>query len=154
LGSNEGKRKANITSAIDLINREIGQVVKKSYLYETQPWGNTDQDPFLNMVLMANTTLEPRDILGAITKIERALGREKKEKWGPRTIDIDILLYGKRIIRDKGLEIPHPDIHKRGFVFVPLMDIAADLEHPILKRQIDELYMDCSDESDVVRLDG
>jgi 2-amino-4-hydroxy-6-hydroxymethyldihydropteridine diphosphokinase len=153
LGSNEGNRKANIYNAIDLINKEIGQVVKKSHLYETEPWGKTEQDLFLNMVVMANTTLEPRDLLSAITKIERALGREKKEKWGPRTIDVDILLYGKRVIRDKGLEIPHPDLHKRGFVLVPLMDIAPDLEHPVLKRQIDELYMDCPDESEVVRLD-
>lgn len=83
LGSNVGNRKSNINAAIDLINKEIGQVVKKSYLYETEPWGKTDQDPFLNMVLMANTTLEPRDLLAAITKIERNLGREKKEKMGP-----------------------------------------------------------------------
>ena len=102
---------------------------------------------------MVNTTLDPRDILTAITKIEREMGRETKEKWGPRIIDIDVLFYGKRIIRDKGLEIPHPELHKRAFVLVPLMEIAPELEHPILKQPIDELYMACDDQSEVVMLD-
>jgi 2-amino-4-hydroxy-6-hydroxymethyldihydropteridine diphosphokinase len=92
-------------------------------------------------------------MLEKITRIEREMGRERKEKWGPRVIDVDILFYGKRIIRDKGLEIPHPELHKRGFVLVPLMEIAPEFEHPILLKQIDELYMDCEDNSDVVMLD-
>ena len=102
---------------------------------------------------MANTTMDPRDLLEIITEIEKELGREKKEKWGPRTIDIDILFYGKRIIRDKGLDIPHADLHKRMFVLVPLMEIAPELEHPVLKQPIDELYMACQDNSAVVMLD-
>lgn len=153
LGSNVGNRAANLNGAIELISKNIGKIAKKSHIYETQPWGNTEQEPFLNMVLMANTTLDPRDLLDKISKIERELGRQHSEKWGPRSIDIDILLYGKRIIRDKGLEIPHPDLHKRAFVLVPLMEIAPDLEHPVLKKQIDELYIACDDLSDVVMLD-
>ena len=101
---------------------------------------------------MVNTSLDPRDILDKISRIERELGREKKEKWGPRVIDIDILFYGKRLIRDKGLEIPHPDLHKRAFVLVPMMEIAPEFEHPVLNKQIDDLYMECGDDLDVVML--
>ncbi|MFN0035987.1 MAG: 2-amino-4-hydroxy-6-hydroxymethyldihydropteridine diphosphokinase [Saprospiraceae bacterium] len=153
LGSNVGNRAANLRSAIGLIEKNVGKIVKKSHIYETQPWGKTDQDLFLNQVVMVNTTLDPRDILDRISRAERELGREQKEKWGPRIIDIDILFYGKRIVRDKGLEIPHPELHKRAFVLVPMMEIAPDFEHPVLEKQIDELYMNCEDQSDVVMLD-
>lgn len=153
LGSNVGNRAANLRSAIALLEKEVGKVAKKSRVYETQPWGKTDQDAFLNQVVMLNTTLDPREMLDKISRAERELGREQKEKWGPRIIDIDILFYGKRIVRDKGLEIPHPDLHKRAFVLVPMMEIAPELEHPVLKKQIDELYMDCDDLSDVIMLD-
>lgn len=153
IGSNIGNRKDNLRAALALINKEIGKTARESHLYETEPWGNTAQEPFLNQVVMANTTLEPRDLLTALSRIERELGRDRKEKWGPRVIDIDILFYGKRIVRDKGLEIPHPELHKRNFVLVPLMEIAGDMEHPILKKQIDELFMACEDLSEVVMLD-
>jgi 2-amino-4-hydroxy-6-hydroxymethyldihydropteridine diphosphokinase len=153
IGSNVGDRAANLRIAHTLIDRYIGKIAKKSHVYETQPWGNPNQDAFLNQCVMANTTLQPRDLLEAITQIERELQRERVEKWGPRTLDVDILLYGKRIVRDKGLEIPHPEMHKRAFVLVPLMELAPDLEHPTLKKQIDELYMNCTDDCDVVMLD-
>jgi 2-amino-4-hydroxy-6-hydroxymethyldihydropteridine diphosphokinase len=155
LGSNMGDRMGHLRMASDLITKNIGNIAKKSHLYDTQPWGNTEQDAFLNQVVMVNTTLDPRDILKEITQIEREMGRARKEsdKWGPRQIDIDILLYGKRIIRDKGLEIPHPELHKRAFVLVPLMELAPEYEHPILKQQIDELFMACEDPSEVVMLD-
>ncbi len=154
LGSNVGDRAANLGAAAGLISRNIGKIAKKSHLYETQPWGNTEQESFLNQVIMINTTLDPRELLDKISKIERELGRERREKWGPRSLDIDILFYGKRVIRDKGLEIPHPELHKRAFVLVPLMEIAPDLEHPILKKPVDELYMACDDLSEVVMLDA
>lgn len=155
LGSNMGDRMGQLRKAAELISKTIGKIAQKSHFYETQPWGNTEQDSFLNQVVMANTSLDPRDILKEITLIEREMGRTRKdsEKWGPRPIDIDILLYGKRIIRDKGLEIPHPELHKRAFVLVPLMELAPEYEHPILKQQIDELFMACEDPSEVVMLD-
>jgi 2-amino-4-hydroxy-6-hydroxymethyldihydropteridine diphosphokinase len=154
LGSNMGNRRQNIEAALVLINKQIGKIARKSHYYETQAWGETNQDPFLNMIVMANTSLEPRALLEAITKAERELGRERKEKWGPRVIDIDIVFYGKRIIRDKGLEIPHPDMHKRAFVLVPMMELDPEFEHPTLHMAIDQLYMECEDQSDVVMLDA
>lgn len=153
IGSNVGNRASNIHDALGLLEKNVGKIAKKSHVYETQPWGEPNQDPFLNQVVMLNTTLEPRDLLDKISRAERDLGRERKEKWGPRVIDIDILFYGKRVIRDKGLEIPHPELHKRAFVLVPLMEIAPEFEHPILNKQIDDLYMNCTDSSDVVMLD-
>lgn len=153
LGSNMGDRQGNLRAAAAMIDKNIGKIARKSHVYETEPWGEPAQDKFLNQVIMANTTLQPRDLLEIITAIEKELGRVKKEKWGPRTIDIDILFYGKRIIRDKGLDIPHPEIHKRNFVLVPLMEIAPDLEHPVLNQPIDELYMACKDPGEVVQLD-
>lgn len=153
LGSNMGNRAANLKTAAGLINNLIGKTAKASHVYETQPWGNTEQDYFYNQVLMVNTTLDPRDLLAAIAKIEREMGRERKVKWGPRVIDIDVLFYGKRIVRDKGLEIPHPELHKRNFVLVPLMEIAGEYEHPVLKQPIDELFMASEDPSEVVMLD-
>jgi len=153
IGSNMGDRATNLRQAIGLLDKNVGKVVKKSHVYETQAWGEPNQEPFLNQVIMLNTTLDPRDLLDQISRTERELGRVRKEKWGPRVIDIDILFYGRRVIRDKGLEIPHPELHKRAFVLVPLMEIAPELEHPLLNKQIDELYMECADQSDVVMLD-
>lgn len=148
-----GDRAQNLRTALSMVHRTVGKVAKKSHVYETEPWGNKEQDAFLNQVIMINTSLDPRDLMEELNKIEREMGRQRKEKWGPRLIDMDILFYGKRIIRDKGLEIPHPELHKRAFVLAPLLEIAPELEHPVLKKPIDELYMNCEDSSDVVMLD-
>jgi 2-amino-4-hydroxy-6-hydroxymethyldihydropteridine diphosphokinase len=153
LGSNMGNRATNLRNAAGLIDKLIGKIARKSRIYDTEPWGKTDQDHFYNQVLMVNTTLDPRDLLEAITTIEKEMGRVKTEKWGPRIIDIDILLYGKRVVRDKGLDIPHPEMHQRMFVLVPLMEIAPELEHPILKQPIDALYIECTDPTEVVDLE-
>ena len=144
----------NLKLAVDFIHSEIGKIARTSHVYETQPWGKTNQDSFLNMVVMANTIYQPREILEKITDFEREQGRTRTEKWGPRNVDIDIVFYGKRVIRDKGLEIPHPEIENRAFVLVPMLEIAPDFVHPVLQRQIDEIYMDCQDMSDVAMLEN
>ena len=154
LGSNQGDRAEQIRKATALVVQYIGKIAKKSPVYETEPWGNPGQEPFLNQVIMVNTVLDPRALLEAIARIEKEMGRQRKEKWGPRVIDLDILFYGKRIVRDKGLDIPHPELHKRAFVLVPLMEIAPDWEHPVLKKPVDELYMLCDDPSEVVMLES
>lgn len=153
IGSNMGDRLQLVRTAAALIHKKLGKIARRSHIYETQPWGNVAQDPFLNQVIMINTIMSPRDMLEKIAEIEKEMGRERKEKWGPRTMDIDILFYGKRIIRDKGLEVPHPELHKRMFVLAPLLEIAPELEHPVLKQPIDELFMACRDLSEVVKTD-
>ncbi|MBU6341850.1 MAG: 2-amino-4-hydroxy-6-hydroxymethyldihydropteridine diphosphokinase [Bacteroidetes bacterium] len=154
LGSNMGDRMANLQAAQQRINKYIGKIARQSSVYETQPWGKTDQENFYNMVVMTNTSMDPRELLQSIDGIEKELGRVKSEKWGPRLIDIDILLYGKRVVRDKGLEIPHPELQDRQFVLVPLMEIAGELEHPVLHQTIEELYAACTDASDVLMLES
>lgn len=151
IGSNMGDRLQLVRTAAALIHKKIGKIARKSHIYETQAWGNTDQEPFLNQVLMINTVMSPRELLDKIAELEKEMGRERKEKWGPRTMDIDIIFYGKRIIRDKGLEVPHPEMHKRLFVLAPMLEIAPELEHPVLKQPIDELFMACRDLSEVVQ---
>ena len=154
LGSNLNNPLQQLAEARKHIERSIGSICSASSVYQTAPWGKTDQDPFINQVIMVNTALDPRGLLDTIAKIERELGRERREKWGPRTIDIDVLFYGRRVVRDKGLEIPHPELHKRAFVLVPLLEIAPEYVHPVLKQAIDELYMNCDDQSDVVMLEN
>lgn len=153
IGSNMGDRLEYVRAASTAVHKTIGKIARKSKLYETQAWGKTDQEPYLNQVIMINTILDPRKLLEEIDHIEKELGRERKEKWGPRTIDIDILFYGRRIVRDKGLEVPHPELHNRMFVLAPLLEIAPELEHPVLHKPIEELFMECRDLSEVVMLD-
>ncbi len=153
IGSNMGDRLEYVRAASMAVHKTIGKIARKSRLYETQAWGKTDQEPYLNQVIMINTTLDPRKLLEEIDQIEKELGRERKEKWGPRTVDIDILFYGRRIVRDKGLEVPHPELHNRMFVLAPLLEITPELEHPVLHKTIDELFMECRDLSEVVMLD-
>lgn len=120
LGSNMGNRAQNLADAIQLIQKEVGKVARRSHIYETEPWGNKEQEMFLNQVVMVNTILDPRTLLQATTKVERLMGRERREKWGPRTIDVDILLYGKRVIRDKGWKSPIPNCTNALLYWLPL----------------------------------
>ncbi|MGJ9385086.1 2-amino-4-hydroxy-6-hydroxymethyldihydropteridine diphosphokinase [Salipaludibacillus sp. CF4.18] len=128
LGSNQGNRETHLQSAIEELNQhsEI-KVLKVSPIYETEPIGNTAQSSFLNMVIQTETTLTPLKLLETTQRIENIGGRERTEKWGPRTIDLDILLYNEENIVLEKLEIPHPRLFERGFVLIPLKDIAPDL---------------------------
>jgi 2-amino-4-hydroxy-6-hydroxymethyldihydropteridine diphosphokinase len=118
-------------------------VKAKSKIYETPPWGYTEQDNFLNQVVMATTYLEPDPLLKHIKRLEVALGRKATFRHGPRLIDIDILFYDDLILDTPPLIIPHPHLHERGFVLLPMMDIAPDLIHPVLKKKIRELIGSC-----------
>ncbi|MBL7814410.1 MAG: 2-amino-4-hydroxy-6-hydroxymethyldihydropteridine diphosphokinase [Saprospiraceae bacterium] len=153
IGSNKGDRKAFLTQAVDKINRMIGRVTEKSRLYETQAWGVTNQSDFLNQALAVETTQSPQKVLELILKIENEMGRMRTEKWAERTIDIDILMYDNFVVKEPNLVIPHPELPKRNFALIPLMEIAGEVEHPVLHLTIEEIYFDCNDPLDVILLD-
>jgi len=138
LGSNVGDRAANLRSAIDRL-RTLGQVEGVSSFYETEPVEFTAQPWFLNCVVKLDTEKMPKQLLSGILDVEQQLGRRRSQKKGPRTIDIDILLFGNSIIETKGLTVPHPALHERRFVLEPLAEIAPDLRHPVFKKTIREL---------------
>ena len=142
-GSNIGNRLANLKQAVASLSPQL-EVKKKSRVYETPPWGYEDQPLFLNMAVMAKTYLEPEPLLKHLKRLEVALGRQETFRNGPRLIDIDILFYDALVLQTPTLTIPHPRLHERGFVLAPLMDIAQELEHPVLGKTIWEIiaYVD------------
>jgi 2-amino-4-hydroxy-6-hydroxymethyldihydropteridine diphosphokinase len=139
LGSNIGDREANLRAAIELLSGAGIAVLRTSPVYETEPVDYTDQRWFLNMVVEASTELLPMQLLGRTSRIERELGRVRTIDKGPRTIDIDILLYGRAVIRSPRLEVPHPRMSDRRFVLAPLADLAPDLRHPVTGRSLRQM---------------
>jgi 2-amino-4-hydroxy-6-hydroxymethyldihydropteridine diphosphokinase len=140
LGSNLGNREANLHHALDRLS-SLGKVVAISGFYETEPVEFTRQPWFLNCALVLETDKMPRQFLAAILGIERDLGRKRQatQPKGPRTIDIDILLFGEAVINVPGLTVPHPALHERRFVLEPLAEIAPEVRHPVLKKMVREL---------------
>lgn len=149
LGSNLGDRADQLDRARQLIRVKAGDILKESSLYETQPWGVEDQPLFLNQALAVKSPLEPDEMLYTIKTIERKTGRLDGEKWNARHIDIDILLCGDRIVETEKLTIPHPLMHQRNFVLVPLMEIAPGAIHPVLQKTIEELFAESRDQGEV-----
>jgi len=145
LGTNLGDRLVNLKQAIASLTPQM-EVKAKSGVYETPPWGFEDQPKFLNQVIKVNTYLEPEPLLKHLKRLEVALGRKESFPNGPRLIDIDILFYDARIINTKKLIIPHPFLHLRRFVLVPLAEIAPGFIHPSLKIPVSQLLADCRDE--------
>ena len=142
LGTNEGNKEENIRGAIEELSHLLGTPTAVATIIETEPWGFQSDNSFLNTVVAFNTTLAPEEILKATQEIERRLGRTKKSIDGcysDRPIDIDILLYGNRVIESEHLTIPHPLLHKRLFVLQPLAQIAPQVIHPTLRKSIARL---------------
>lgn len=140
LGSNIGDREQQLLKAIDLIGHIKGiKVTKQSPIYETAPVGYTDQPNFLNLCLEVETALSPQQLLKHCLDIEQQLHRVREIRWGPRTLDIDILLYGDNIIETDNLSVPHPRMQERAFVLIPLNDIASDKKDPRLNQKIHDL---------------
>ena len=139
LGSNIGDREANLREAVEQLGKADLKVTRVSPVYETEPVDYTDQPWFLNLVVEAETTLFPVMLLSRIARIERQLGRVRTVPKGPRTIDIDILLYGKAVVRRTNLEIPHPRMGERRFVLAPLADLEPDLRHPVTQQTMRQM---------------
>jgi 2-amino-4-hydroxy-6-hydroxymethyldihydropteridine diphosphokinase len=150
LGSNMGNREAFLSKALTEIDATIGKISKKSKIYQTEPWGEKEQEDFLNIAIEVETKLKPKKILEKIHEIEKLLDREETYKWGPREIDIDILFYGEEMISEVDLTIPHPFIHERKFTLIPLAEIAPELYHPIMGANIMDLLLECEDQSEVL----
>jgi 2-amino-4-hydroxy-6-hydroxymethyldihydropteridine diphosphokinase len=152
LGTNLGDREEFLHKALDLIDRSAGRIDSLSGIYETEPWGFQSENNFLNMVIRIRTELGPSALLKQLQSIEDQLGRVRdRNRYIPRTIDIDILLLGNKVINKADLIIPHPMIRDRKFMLVPLCDIAADMIHPVLNKTFAELLEECKDEREVKR---
>jgi 2-amino-4-hydroxy-6-hydroxymethyldihydropteridine diphosphokinase len=145
LGTNLGDRFSNIKDALNLLEKEKVVVIKRSSIYETAAWGKTDQQDFLNQVVEVTTNNSPYELLETILNAELSLGRVRKEKWGERVIDIDILFYHDQIISTPKLSIPHPAIHERLFTLKPLAEIAGEKTHPKHRKKLKVLMDECSD---------
>jgi 2-amino-4-hydroxy-6-hydroxymethyldihydropteridine diphosphokinase len=138
LGSNVGDRQGNLRLAIDRLSA-LGEVSAVSSFYETEPVEFTAQPWFLNCVVSLATTQPPRELLTALLAIEQSMGRRRTQLKGPRTIDLDILLYGDKVVHEAGLTIPHPALAERRFVLEPLIEIAPELVHPVLRKTMQQL---------------
>lgn len=145
MGTNLGDRPAHLQQAIVEIERNIGSIVNCSSVYETEPWGVTDQPSFYNQVLKVATTLDPLQLLTATLAIEKEMGRVRAERYGARIIDIDILFFDDLVINTDQLTIPHPRITERNFVLAPLAEIAPDLVHPVVHQTISEIWTASND---------
>jgi 2-amino-4-hydroxy-6-hydroxymethyldihydropteridine diphosphokinase len=146
LGSNIGKREMQLDEAVDRLQAAGVQVLRKSSVYETEPQDLHDQPWFLNLVLEVETRLSPIQLLAAIQEIEKAIGRNRDVSKGPRTIDIDILLYGQAIVETGDIQIPHPRLDQRRFVLEPMKELVPDLRHPRSGRTMSELLRGVQDQ--------
>lgn len=149
IGSNEGNRMQWLKEAIKQIGDKCGAIEQQSSIYQTAAWGLEDQPDFLNMALEVHTNLNTLELLKSINTIEGNLGRQRKVKWGQRTLDIDILFYNQETINTPNLIVPHPRLEERRFALLPLNEIAPNMVHPISKKTVSQLLAECTDTLDV-----
>lgn len=152
LGANSKNRLTTVQQAVSLLSlAENIKLIRASALYETEPWGVKDQNWFLNMVVEIKTDLSAQDLLLKCLSIEKMLGRDRsrEQRWGERPVDIDIIFYDNQIINTGILTVPHPRMHERAFVLVPLLELIPDFVHPVLKKSVSELYDELDDVEEV-----
>lgn len=152
IGGNLGDREANLAKAVQLIGK-IAEVKKVSALYQTAPWGSVDQPDYLNQALLISTPLDALTLLHTLLDIERQIGRIRQEKWGSRVIDIDMIFFNSDVISLPELKIPHPRLHLRNFVLIPLQEIVPDHMHPVFRKTVQELADASIDQLPVTKLD-
>lgn len=147
VGSNLGDKVKNCLEAVVRMDEIAGcRVTEQSGFYSTQPVGVKGQDWYVNAVIVLSVDISAQDLLKSLLAIEIAMGRERKKKWESRIIDLDILLFGEEVISEKGLQVPHPLMHLRRFVLVPMVSLAPDLVHPLIKKSMSELLVDSPNE--------
>ncbi len=144
-GSNLGDRIAFLRNALVRLEHLLGPASMASSVYETAPWGITDQPGFLNAVVLFQSTLPAEVLLDMLLTVENELGRKREVHWGPRTIDLDLLFVGQQIIQSPRLTLPHPEIQSRRFTLVPLCELVPTLIHPVLNTTLSQLLQQCPD---------
>jgi 2-amino-4-hydroxy-6-hydroxymethyldihydropteridine diphosphokinase len=151
-GGNMGQPEVSLALALELIEKRCGKVSARSSFYETAAWGKNDQPAFLNQALLVETELGADGLLEQLLAIEKSIGRVRLEKYGPRIIDIDILLFNHEVYNEPHLKIPHPQLPNRRFALTPLTEIAGNYVHPVLKKTIAQLLKECPDKLPVNKL--
>ncbi len=151
-GGNMGDREQNLATAREWIEADCGRILDQSSIYETAAWGKTNQPAFLNQALEIQTGLNAKQLMRHVLRVEKKMGRIREEKFGPRLIDIDILLFNAEIHNASFLKVPHPEMQNRRFVLVPLQEIAPGVIHPVLKKTITQLLDECPDQLEVTKL--
>jgi 2-amino-4-hydroxy-6-hydroxymethyldihydropteridine diphosphokinase len=154
IGGNLGNRAENLAAAQASITKQCGTVVKASAIYETAAWGQEDQPSFLNQALELQTFSNPHALLQCLLVVESALGRVREKRYGPRLIDVDILLFDETIIDSENLNVPHPELQNRRFALTCLADIAPDKLHPLFQKPIWQLLEECADPLAVHKFSG
>ena len=153
IGSNQGDSLENCRLAIEgIVADGRNRLIQCSSFYRTEPVGKKDQDWFVNGVVFVETSLGPEDLLEFLLSLEKKMGRIRGEQWGPRVIDLDILFYGEEVIEEEGLQIPHPRLHERRFVLIPLTEISPDLKHPRLGKTVSQILSELEGEEKVLPL--
>ena len=149
IGGNLGDRAAYLEMALTKIADTCGNITNTSSIYETAAWGNTDQPSFYNQAVVVSSTLSPEALMDQLLAIEHEMGRVRDQKYGPRTIDLDILMIDGLVFNTDKLTIPHPQMHNRRFALLPMAEVAPTLTHPILDQSIEDLLQNCPDTLDV-----
>lgn len=154
LGSNQDQPVENLREAAKRIEPDSGEILIRSSIYKSAAWGIADQPDFYNQVLQIQSEHPPDVLLAHLLNIEKAMGRVRIQKWGPRIIDIDILFYGKEVWRTPSLQIPHPGVPHRRFTLIPLVEIAGNWQHPVSKQSMTALLEACTDSLKVEKVGG